>query len=311
MSAPSTFPLSFRSVYAHSRDKAYLVAGHDRASEQEVPVSYVLRWTGEWGSHQVPLVATGISAAHFPDLNVLIMGADGTIVRWDSKGQFQPELVDPSEDGPQFYGPLQEIRRIQSRIYVVGMGRTVYRCDGPARWARLDDNIRVADEVDSEVGLMSIDGFSESDMYAVGWNGELWHYDGTRWEPVESPTNMGLFRVICGGDGAVYACGQEGTLLRGRDASWSVVSQTETADDFWGATWFRNSLYVSTSNWIYRLTRETIEPLEIQSSGIPLIFAQGASFGRLDATDGRMWSVGEKMALFTEDGMRWTETSYQ
>ena len=115
------------------------------------------------------------------------MGTNGVVYRW-AKGQIKPEIIDNSDEGPQNLGDLQEIRTIGSRAYVVGMSRTAYRCDGEDRWVRIEKGLRCPKGDDSDAGLTSIHGFRENDVYAVGWEGEIWHFDGKRWAELDSPT---------------------------------------------------------------------------------------------------------------------------
>ena len=62
-------------------------------------------------------------------------------------------------------------------------------------------------------GFEDICGFNLTEVYAVGWNGEIWQWEGVRWIDRPSPTNLILTGVCCGTDGNVYACGQNGTLI--------------------------------------------------------------------------------------------------
>ena len=309
MVAPQSFAWIFRDVAVCERDRVYFVAGHDEAEEKDLPISFFFKWSGGWSSKSFNHNLTGICFVREPELNTLMMGVDGTIVRGMPNG-FSEEQVDTGKEAPRTVGDLREIRRIGRRhAYVVGMGRTVYRCDGPNQWKRIDQGVRCAPGDMTNAGFNSIDGFNESEIYAVGWEGEIWKYDGKRWIAIDSPTNLALFRVVCAGDGKAYACGQVGTLLSGRDTQWEVIKQDATEEDFWGATWFKDKLYLCTSNRLYVLVDGSVEPLEIKSSK-KLKFTQNDCFSRLDSNDDVMWSVGEKMAIWTEDGVNWTEVPY-
>jgi hypothetical protein len=308
MVAPASFAWSFRAVAVAERDRVYFAAGHDKSTKQNVPVSFFLRWTGKWVSKPFGINATGICVVPQPDLNVLMMGVDGTIIRATAKG-FSEEQVDPGKEGPKRLGDLQEVRRIGKHAYVVGMRRTAYRCDSPAQWSRIDQGVRCAPSDKTDAGFNSIDGFGEGEVYAVGWEGEIWKFDTKQWTAIDSPTNLGLFRVVCAENGKAYACGQRGTILVGRNATWKVLQQDVTKEDFWGATWFRKKLYLSTANGLFVLVGDSIEPVEIKSDK-KLKFGKNNSFYRLDANDDVMWSIGEKMAIWTEDGVKWSEIPY-
>jgi hypothetical protein len=218
-------------------------------------------------------------------------------------------MIDESDDGPQNYGDLTEIRTIDGSAYTVGMSRTVYRREEGGTWTRLDFGVRTGDDDDSDAGFTSIDGFTDADLYAVGWDGEIWTYNGNDWEKQESGTNLILFRVVCGGDGQVYACGQKGILLRGTNRNWEVIDHGLTKLKFWGATWFRGKLYLATTKALFVLDQGILKPVEIKPAG-NFEFAKNMSFYRLDSSNQVMWSTGRKMILITEDGENWYEPPY-
>lgn len=308
MSATQDFPYSFRSIYVENKNSVVLVAGHDESTEKRKPLSMGFRWNGQWESVSVPFIATSICAVEKPRPDVLIMGINGWVLRWGTNG-ISEETIDDSNNGPQNYGDLTEIRIIGDRAYVVGMCRTVYQCDGINNWTRIGQGVRTSEDDNTDAGFTSIDGFNESEIYAVGWDGEIWHYDGKKWDQIESPTNLILFRVVCGKDGKVYACGQEGVLLSGRGKAWKIIEQEETREKFRGATWFKEALYLSTTKGIYSLQGDYLKPVNIQSSQ-KLNFRKRTSFYRLDSNDEILWSAGRKMLLYTYDGVNWIEPSY-
>lgn len=307
--SPSDFPWSFRGVHVQTKSCTLFVAGHDDSTNKKIPLSYAFRLEGQhWNTIKVPFVATGIACLMEPTPIVFIMGVGGWILRWEGD-QITDGRIDESDDGPQNYGDLTEIRKIGDQVYVVGMCRTIYRCDGTNHWIRIDQGVRSAEDDISDAGFTSVDGFSSTDLYAVGWDGEIWHYNGSIWSQIDSPTNLILFRVVCGKDGVVYACGQNGILLCGRENNWKIIKQDETKDTFWSAIWFKKYLYLSTSNGIYKLDNGAIEKIIIQSIS-NLNFVAGMGFYRLDANDEVIWSSGRKMILSSQDGIRWSEPAY-
>ena len=311
MAAPDSFAWSFRDVCAYTKEKAFFVAGYDKAAKSDLPGSGLFVWVGHWQSEAIPLDGTSIAAATFPLISLLIMGVDGRVFRWAS-GPASEEVIDSSENGPQNYGDLREIRTIDERSYIVGMRRTVYRCDGVKNWIRIDQGVRCSEDDESDAGFNSIHGFNESDIYAVGWDGEIWHWNGRKWNQKESPTNLALFRVVCSQDNQVYCCGQNGTIIFGREDTWDIMEHDETDETFWGATWFKGNLYLSTSNGIFILKKANLEPVEIKpKNNIEIVIEPNNCFYRLDANDEVLWSIGEKMVIFSEDGNYWNETPYE
>ncbi len=305
MAAPSTFSWSFRDVKIVSTKKTIFIAGFDKDDN----TSYYLSWDGEWSSASFSAELIGCCPLYPLGTGALFLGLHGEIVRAVPSG-FTREVIDLSESGPQHIGDMREIRTIGERAYAVGMGRVAYRCDGVEKWTRIDQSCRCPTDDESDAGFNSIHGFSEMDIYAVGWDGELWHFDGKTWEMLPSPTNLALFRVVCAPDGNVYACGQVGTILKGKKSSWEVIENDATQADFYGATFFKGKMFFSTTDGLFTIEDNQVAPLEIKSDK-KLTFKRAQSFLKLDANDDILWSVGNKMALYSADGINWTETTYK
>jgi len=71
--------------------------------------------------------------------------------------------------------PFRGVRDIAGKAYAVGMGGQVYRRDNLQTWTRLGNSLPHA------IDLEAIHGFNEEEIYAVGWKGALWRFDGTDW----------------------------------------------------------------------------------------------------------------------------------
>src|SRR5262249_11807282 len=148
------------------------------------------------------------------------------------------------------------------------------------------------------VSFEAIDGFSTDEIYAAGRNGEIWRHDGSRWNRLDSPTDMILTNVCCAGDDNVYVCGRNGTLLRGRDDRWHMIEQQVTNEDFWGLVWYEEKLYLSTVHFVYTFAEGVLEPVDF-GADVPRTCFQ------LSAADGVLWSIGAKDVM-SYDGNRWT-----
>jgi hypothetical protein len=61
--------------------------------------------------------------------------------------------------------------------------------------------------------LEGVWGASHSDVFAVGWEGTIRHYDGTTWSAMTSGTGNGLSAVWGTSPSDVFAVGWEGTIL--------------------------------------------------------------------------------------------------
>jgi hypothetical protein len=78
--------------------------------------------------------------------------------------------------------------------------------------------------------LYGVWGSSETDVFAVGENGMILHYDGFTWSAdVESGTNAGLRAIWGTGSNDIYSVGDSGTILHYDGGSWSGSESNSTA----------------------------------------------------------------------------------
>jgi hypothetical protein len=291
---------SFRAAVADRRGGLVVVAGRDDLTDSNVPMSFGFRYRGVWEQKDVPFIANSI--AHLGD-ETLILGVHGYLLRWTAAGVSE-EQIDATDAGPQNFGDLTDIRVIKDKSYAVGMARTAYRNDGPGNWMRIDHGVRTPEGDLSDAGFTSIDGFRDNDIYAVGWDGEIWHYNGSQWLNIESPTNVLLQRVVCAPDGVVYACGQHGVILKGRGSNWDIIENTLTRETFWGAAWFKQKLYLSTMRGLFVIDSSGLMALDLSFEKPP---TTKASYYRLDSDEQTLWSIGRTTVLKSGDGAAWSE----
>jgi photosystem II stability/assembly factor-like uncharacterized protein len=66
--------------------------------------------------------------------------------------------------------------------------------------------------------------------WIVGNLGQILHYNGEKWQEVESPTRRHLYSLACLPSGNAWAVGQEGTILQysGRQEKWMVWPSSPT-----------------------------------------------------------------------------------
>lgn len=293
-------PLGFTHGFVYSREWIYIAAVDLVLEEKDIYHAYVLRWqAGTWASWSIDhrIYALGVYDTQ-KGRTTMAMAPDGQVQIGDVDG-FRWEAVDPDGDTPTERRPLTCMRRIAQSIWSVGMSRMAYRRDvasGP--WERIDAGLRVPRSSPEVTGLLAVDGFAENDIYAVGFHGQVWHFDG-QWQPVQSLTNLKLECVRCAPDGKVYIAGSRGVLLRGRDATWEIVPQDLTEDTFWSMEHAFGKLWLSTANG-YLFTLEGDELVQID-----LGVGKAVTTRTLHFNDGLLLSIGGR-DLCVFDGQAWS-----
>jgi hypothetical protein len=183
------------------------------------------------------------------------------------------------------------------------MARRVYRREGVGLWTAIDAGVFVPRaQRDRGVGFNAIDGLTEDAIYAVGYGGEIWRYDGQAWRQQDSPTNVTLTCVRCVDIKTAYAAGLAGVVLHAIDGNWESIEHEATDDDFWGMTVFQGRVYLAAYAGLFVIDGDDVVSIDMN-------LPRKLSTAYLDANDGVMWSVGQKDLAYTEDGTIWTEVA--
>jgi hypothetical protein len=273
-----------------------LALADDSIDATSIPHSQIVFWqAGNWGnSGQVNFTVVSVSICTHPIKQMIAVGPFGEAFLTGA-GEMHEEKVESGDDTPSKRGMLRSVRGIGGRAYAAGMNRQVYRRDERGLWTCIDLEMRPAKG--QVVGFESIDGFGPGDLYAVGWEGEIWHFDSAHWHQADSPTNFVLTDVCCAADGNVYACGRRGTLLMGRDDRWRVIDHGSMTEDIWSLAWLKGHLYAATYRGLFRLDGGKLNFVEIGED-------PPSTYFRLSATQDVMWSIGSKDVM-AFDGIAW------
>jgi hypothetical protein len=291
--------LSITTGVVRYSDLTYLIATNDAAISEGYTDSILFTlYRGILYAGIVPWLACSGTVCHVPAERYLMLGTDGSVEASGGGTKMEEAIANCGVD-PGKRGPLREIRGIaKGRAYAVGTCRQAYVRDDEDQWRCIDQSAQVGDTLITDTSFESIDGFSEQEIYTVGWEGEIWKYDGSLFTQQNSPTELALYKVRCAPDGFVYACGQLGTLLRGRHDQWEIIKHESTTEDLWGMEVFDGELYVSSSYFVYRLEDGKLKPVDF-GDDIP------RTCYHLSAADGIMWSIGSKDVM-EFDGSNWT-----
>jgi len=275
------------------REVAYLLATKDSLSYEKIPHTRIYEIDqGTVGGEDLNWTAVSASICYMPKERFIAIGEVGFVEVFGGGQIIEEQPITKSEV------ILREVRGIaKGRAYAVGPAHKVFRRDAPNQWKDISAPFPKIDDL-MDAGFESIDGFSETDIYAVGWGGDIWHYNGKIWTQIESPTNLALYKVRCGEDGYVYACGQIGILLRGKGNQWSIIKHDTTEEDFWGCEWFNGKLYIATLHLLYVLENGELKLVDYGDELPP------TTCYHLSSADGIMWSIGAKDVM-EYDGKKW------
>jgi hypothetical protein len=307
MATRSPTPFSFGPGFVQDRNTLRVIAQIDELADAGSTMSQTMKWVArdrKWSYFSFEWTAIRLWVISDP-IQLFALGPHGDVLVGSSDG-YEEEAIDDTMEGPQGRGPLRDLRRIGDHMYAAGMSRQVYRREAPGCWVHRDEGtVSAASLKESRlwsmtvVGFNSIDGLSEDDFFAVGFNGEIWRCLKGCWQRIESPTNVVLTRVRVVRDGLAYACGQQGVLLRGRGNEWERINHSSTKSDLWGIEWYRDRLYVAQDNGLFTLTNAgDLEAVDFRA-------ADRITCGHLHANDGVLLSSGAKNVLWTDDGKTW------
>lgn len=223
------------------------------------------------------------------------LGRRGEVVVLDGTER-REERIKGAGTGAGTYGYVSEIREIDGNLYACGANRQVYRrfSDG---WRPIHDQILHGKPHTVEFSFKSIDGTAESNIFAVGFEGEIFHYDGNVWTQVDSPTNIHLHRVLCIDEDLVYVCGDDGTVIRGEKGKWQLVDSEDVTENFWGLCVYNDDVYVSSVTSLYKLTKSGLSEIKV-----PL--RPKTHWGQLYTSDDVLWSMGSH-DIVRFDGKKW------
>jgi hypothetical protein len=185
--------------------------------------------------------------------------------------------------------------------YAVGINRDVYRRVAPNKWVSVKDkalNLLKTEKV-ADAGFRDIDGFSDSDIYACGGRGDLWHFDGKHWSKEDIPTNANLERACCGDDGLVYVTTNSKSLLIGKRGAWRVVDQDIGDEGFVDIVNFESRILVSTDDGVWESQKGKLVPAKLRVPKMKV-------YSHLAAGDGLLVVAGANEASLY-DGSKWSK----
>ena len=125
---------------------------------------------------------------------------------------WQPSKVPTSHDLFDVWGAAAD------DVWVTGDQGTLLHWDGAA-WALVG--------LDTQARLQTVWGRKGDDVYVAGANGSVLHWNGKAWSALQEGANYTLYG-LGGDAQAVYAVGSTGTILRSEAGGEFVLERTPT-----------------------------------------------------------------------------------
>ena len=258
---------SFSHIAALDSGSLYLTGIVNELENNDV--KHTILWEridGVWKRYQNNNRTYGLCAysTHGED-TAIYMGYEGTLkVRGTVQGS-RVEILDDSADGPSSLRSISSIRNINGNLFIAGMRRMVFaRHINESVWRRFDDGL-VLKKSDLEIaGIYAIDGFSTSDIYAVGLGGEIWKFSNEKWNLLNSKTDRTLLTIRCISNGLVFVGGENGILLISENDCWTKIEHSFQDETFRCIEYWNNRCFVSSDNGIvYELFLNESPRLEV------------------------------------------------
>jgi hypothetical protein len=189
---------------------------------------------------------------------------------------------DPASQLPRSATLLTDIKHIDDDL--------IYTLDG-GEWTAVQSGMTQT--------VNALYGFADNNIWGVGDNGAVVHYNGAGFSAQPSPSELHLYGVWGSGESDVWAVGEDATVAHFDGLTWSAVTGPSTTANLraiWGAG--PNDFYVAASSyagiWHWNGTTWTKQSV----SGADLRDMHGA------ASDA-IWAVGRNGAIRHWDGTSW------
>lgn len=284
--------LVIRNAGLRTRDTGYVLACEPKKQDLGIAHTIAFAWiAGQLVRDELPFNAHAVCFTPAPAESIVVLSEGGHYRILTPHNELTGNIHTAAGAAERF-GGFRSLTTIANRAYAVGLEGMVYRLDDNAQWTRID--MGLPDTFDIE----AIDGFSASDLYAVGYQGQVWHFDGKAWTVCRVPTRCNLNSVLCAPSGQVFACGRDGALLRREKNRWQVLPQNHLDSTLWSLAWHGNQLYASSLRGIYRLVGDSLKSVDWGNMPKPTSY-------RLSAAAGVLWSIGERDIL-AFNGRQWT-----
>lgn len=279
---------------ASLNNDVFIAVMNDSLAEERVQHAIPLchqhnAWSSVPQEPVVPWLAAGLAEMMRPDRQMVIVGWGGQVLSVKNQACEREGIL---RSDHQAVSIIRSVSAVDGAVYTAGMRRQVHKKTDGSAWQEIDQGL-VYEGEHFDIGFNALDGFDQSELYAVGLGGEIWQGHDNHWEQIASPTNVHLHSLCCGDDGFVYAGGRAGVLLRGRHHVWEIldIGITET---IWAVKWFEARLYLVIGSALYSWDNHGLLPVRHEQM-------DAADFLGLSCSADSLWAFGRKMIFQYQD----------
>ncbi len=294
-------PVTFLNAHSGRKGLVGILGFPDSFSSDTVFSRFFMYLDGQWGHEDFDFDGKSITYTRDSssgNWSWWVLGKNGEIAELTAENTDTQQIPGAGLNREDAYGYVEAIKKIDATLYVCGYGRQVYKfTDG--QWQSISDEILTHD---SATGFFDIDGSDSRHIYAVGWKGEIFFYDGNQWHKDDSPTNSHLASVCCAEDGSVWIAGNKGVVLHGRFNQWTQISSEEMTGNWYCVAVYEGKTYLAGNQQLAVVEGDEIVPLDV---GV----GREITTHKLSVKEGLLWSVGEKDILMF-DGQKWQEIEH-
>jgi hypothetical protein len=198
-------------------------------------------------------------------------------VYWDGQ-KWELDRIPYYYQGQPFYHPIQS-------VYAFGSNDIWFCGNGVIHWDGNNFNpVQIPSIVWGPYQMNKLWGSSSSDLYVVGNNGNIAHWNGSKWTKIESGTDVNLLDVWGSPDGTVWACGYTGdyattVLLRYDGTIWNKLYEGSPDNQNNGlyvgpisGGWTNSNYFTYILNWGALYRQDNKDQLDLTSLSYPPFF---------------------------------------
>lgn len=238
---------------------------------------------------------------------VVAVDTGGHVYCYAADGDKEESSIATQLEGSDLVSAVTGLFRIGEHLYAVATDRRIFQRVNPDEWKEITkgaggipvDKRSLTGDAGMSFGFRSVAAFASDDVYAVGGEGDVWHFNGIRWTQLPFPSNELLYTVCCAGDGNVYITGSMGSLWVGHKERWKRLTHGTFSVPFKDSVWFAGRLWCGSDYGLWIL-----QDGKLQAPDLPAEVR--TSCGAIDVTpDGSVMLTASATGAALYDGNRW------